>query len=133
MKENYPNKIYYSISEVADILEESPTLVRFWSNKFPSIIKPERNKKGNRQFTAKDVENFKLIYHLVKECGLKLEGAEKRLKENATEEQKKFNAVQRLKEVKRLLREISNSITPDESRGSFDTTPDFPTINDYNG
>lgn len=113
MKENYPQKIYYSISEVADILEESPSLIRFWSNKFPTVIKPERNKKGNRQFTAKDVENFKLIYHLVKESGMTLEGAQKRLKENANGEERKYKAIGKLKSIKKLLQQISNNIEPD--------------------
>lgn len=115
MKENYPNKIYYSISEVADILEETPSLIRFWSNKFPSLIKPERNKKGNRQFTAKDVENFKLIYHLVKESGMTLEGAQKRLKENASGEERRYKAIGKLQEIKKLLQQISNSIAPDDT------------------
>ena len=107
MKENYPQKVYYSIGEVADIIEESPSLIRFWSNKFPTLIKPERNKKGNRQFTSKDVENFKLIYHLVKECGMTLEGAQKRLKGGANLEEKKYKAIEKLKEIRALLLNIS--------------------------
>ncbi len=113
MKENYPKKIYYTVSEVAEILEESASLVRFWSNKFPSLIKPERNKKGDRHFTAKDVESFKLIYHLVKESGMTLEGAEKRLKDNASGEERKYKAIGKLLQIKKMLLQISDGLGED--------------------
>ena len=59
------NKIYYSIGEVAEMFDVNTSLIRFWEKKF-DIIKPNKNKKGNRMFTPKDVDNLKLIYHLVK-------------------------------------------------------------------
>ena len=52
-------KLFYSISEVADILGESVSLVRFWSNSFPKYIKPERNAKGNRLYTSDDIDVLK--------------------------------------------------------------------------
>ena len=52
-------KLYYTISETAEILGESTSLVRFWSNSFPKYIKPYRNAKGNRMFTAEDIETLK--------------------------------------------------------------------------
>lgn len=74
-------KLYYSIGEVAEMFEVNASLIRFWEKEF-DIIKPQKNKKGNRLFTPEDIENFKLIYNLVKEQGLTLEGAKKYLKEN---------------------------------------------------
>ena len=49
-------KYLYTIGEVAEILGESTSLVRFWANEFPKFIKPERNAKGNRLFKKEDVE-----------------------------------------------------------------------------
>ena len=110
MLEKVSPKIYYSISEVAEILDVAPSLIRFWSNKFPTIIKPERNKKGNRLFTNKDLENFKLIHHLVKDLGMTLEGAERRIKSNASGEDQKLNVINRLNNIKKLLQQISQDV-----------------------
>jgi len=73
-KEKEIQKMFYSIGEVADMFKVNTSHIRFWSKKF-EIIKPATNKKGNRLFTVKDVENFKTIYHLVKEKGFTLKGA----------------------------------------------------------
>ncbi len=74
-------KLYYNIGEVAKMFGVNNSLIRYWENEF-DVLKPKKNKKGNRLFTADDVENIKLIYHLVKEQGLTLEGAKKYLKQN---------------------------------------------------
>ena len=58
-------KIYYSIGEVADMFHVNASLIRFWEKEF-DIIKPHKNKKGNRLFTNADIDIFHLIYHLVK-------------------------------------------------------------------
>ena len=79
MQENEIEKRYYSIGEVAEMLEVNTSLVRFWEKEF-DILKPKRNKKGNRLFTQKDLSNLKLIYHLVKERGFTLEGAKTKLR-----------------------------------------------------
>lgn len=72
-------KLYYSIGEVAKMFDVNSSLIRFWEKEF-SIIKPKKNKKGNRLFTPKDISNFNKIYHLVKVEGHTLEGARKALK-----------------------------------------------------
>ena len=74
-------KLYYTIGEVANIFDVNTSLIRFWEKEF-DIIKPKKNKKGNRLFTEKDVDNFFIIYHLVKERGFTLQGAKDKLKEN---------------------------------------------------
>ena len=64
-------KVYYSIGEVADMFNVNASLIRFWEKEF-DIIKPKKNKKGNRLFTKEDVNNYQKIYFLVKERGYTL-------------------------------------------------------------
>jgi DNA-binding transcriptional MerR regulator len=75
-------KLYYSIGEVADMFDVNSSLIRFWEKEF-TLIKPKKNKKGNRLFTPKDILNFNKIYILVKEQGYTLEGAKLALKSGA--------------------------------------------------
>ena len=110
-KEKTIEKLYYSIGEVSRILGENTSLVRFWAQKFPDFIKPARNKKGNRLFTAQDLANFKVIYYLVKERGMTLEGAARRMKDNITGEDKRMDVISRLNGIKEKLLEISASLT----------------------
>ncbi|QOR74321.1 MerR family transcriptional regulator [Cruoricaptor ignavus] len=74
MKINLPDKLYYSIGEVADAFKVNTSLIRYWEKEFP-IIRPKKNAKGNRYFTPEDVKHFQMIYHLVKEKGYTLDGA----------------------------------------------------------
>ena len=73
-------KLYYSISEVAKMFDVNESLLRFWEKEFP-IIKPKKNAKGTRQYRKEDIENIRLIYHLVKEKGMTLLGARQKLKD----------------------------------------------------
>ena len=99
-------KYFYTIGEVADILGESTSLVRFWANEFPKFIKPQRNAKGNRLFTKEDVETFKHIHLLVKVEGLTLEGAAKRLKGDRKDVINKASVLESLRSMRRQLKEI---------------------------
>lgn len=103
-------KLYYTISETASILGETPSLVRFWAGKFPEFIKPARNKKGNRLFTASDIEKFKVIHYLVKERGMTLDGARRRMKSNLTGEDKKVEIIEKLTLIKEKLLEVSKAL-----------------------
>lgn len=105
-------KIYYSIGEVAEMFDVNASLIRFWEKKF-DIIKPHKNKKGNRMFTPKDVDNFKLIYHLVKERGMTLAGAQQRLKDNKTGEVHDMEVVDRLLSIRSMLVEIREELKKD--------------------
>ena len=100
------DKMYYTIGEVAELLGESTSLVRFWSQKFSDFIKPVRNKKGNRLFTVSDLENYKIIYHLVKERGMTLEGAEKRMSNNKEGADKSMDVIASLNRIREELEEI---------------------------
>ncbi|MBQ8837905.1 MAG: MerR family transcriptional regulator [Bacteroidales bacterium] len=103
-------KYLYTIGEVAGILGESTSLVRFWANEFPKFIKPQRNAKGNRLFTKDDVETFKHIHLLVKVEGLTLEGAGKRLKGDRKEIINKGKVLESLRNIRRQLSEIREDL-----------------------
>jgi DNA-binding transcriptional MerR regulator len=79
-KEKEIEKLYYTIGEVAQMFNVNTSHIRFWSKEF-DVIRPATNKKGNRLYTQSDIENFKKIYHLVKEKGFTLKGAKTELKE----------------------------------------------------
>ncbi len=108
-KEQKVERLFYSIGEVAAMFEVNTSLIRFWEKEF-DIIKPHKNKKGNRLFTPKDVENFHLIFHLVKEKGLTLKGAQKKLKENHDDTVNNFEVVSKLKEIRDFLVEVRDNI-----------------------
>ena len=99
-------KLFYTVGEVAEILGESTSLVRFWANEFPKFIRPQRNAKGNRLFSKEDVDCFKMIHHLVKTEGLTLEGAAKRLKEEKKGGMDKQKVLESLQEIRQQLSEI---------------------------
>ncbi len=102
-------KLYYSIGEVAKMFNVNASLIRYWEKEFP-IIKPKKNRKGNRLFTPKDIDNFHLIYHLVKERGLTLQGAKMKLKENKDDLSHNFEIIKRLNNIKTLLNNIKEEL-----------------------
>ncbi len=95
-------KLYYSIGEVAAMFDVNSSLIRYWEQQF-DIIKPRKNKKGNRLFTQSDIDNFHLIYHYVKERGMTLKGAQQKLAENREEAVQNFEIVKRLQEIRSAL------------------------------
>ena len=103
-------KYFYTVGEVAEIIGESASLVRFWANEFPKFIKPQRNAKGNRLFTKEDVETFKHIHLLVKVEGLTLEGAAKRLKGDKKDVINKAKVLESLRNIRQQLSEIKEDI-----------------------
>ena len=108
-KEKIIEKLYYSIREVADMFEVNVSLIRFWEKEF-DILKPKKNKKGNRMFTAKDIDNLNIIYHLVKERGYTLEGAKKKLKENKDDTINNIDIIKRLKDIRQFLVELKKEL-----------------------
>ena len=103
------SKIYYSIGEVSKMFSVNTSLIRFWEKEF-DIIKPNKNKKGNRLFTKKDVANFHVIFHLVKEKGYTLDGAKKKLKDSKNETIKNAEIVQSLQKIKFFLSELKEEL-----------------------
>lgn len=104
-----PEKMYYTIGEVAEMFKVNTSNIRFWEKEF-DVIKPRRNKKGNRYFTAKDVDNFHLIYHLVKERGYTLKGAKEKLKKDQQSAEKAAEISARLKQVRAFLVELKQEL-----------------------
>lgn len=102
-------KIFYSIGEVAEMVGENQSLIRYWENQFDAL-KPQKNKKGTRLFAKEDVETVKLIHHLVKVRGLTLKGAQQKLKDNREETINNFEIVQRLQDVRQQLIEIRDEL-----------------------
>ena len=109
MKINLPDKLYYSIGEVAKAFDVNASLIRYWEQEFP-IIKPKKNKKGNRYFTPEDIKNLKIIYHLVKEKGYTLDGARIALTTNSKISET-VSMIDRLEFVKAELQKLKESRT----------------------
>lgn len=107
--EQKSSKLYYSIGEVSRMFNVNTSLIRFWEKEF-SIIKPKKNKKGNRLFTQKDVDNFHIIFNLVKERGFTLEGAKKKLKEDKSAATSQMDTLKSLKKVRAFLLELKEEL-----------------------
>lgn len=101
--------MFYPIGEVAKMFDVNTSLIRYWENEF-DIIKPKKNKKGNRLFTQTDLENLKVIYHLVKERGFTLDGAKKKLKENKQDVINEQEIIDHLNQVKSFLLDLKKSL-----------------------
>lgn len=119
LNKNKNLKLYYSISEVAQMLGVNESLLRFWEEEFPQQLKPRRVSGGRsiRQYSAEDIEVLKLIYHLVKERGMTLQGARQRLRNNREDTLQNFEVVERLKAIRQELvnmRDALNAFTYDD-------------------
>jgi DNA-binding transcriptional MerR regulator len=108
-KEVKVEKLYYSIGEVASMFNVNTSLIRFWEKEF-DVIKPKKNKKGNRLFTQLDIDNFHIIYHLVKENGMTLKGAKKKMKENKEDTEHNFEIIKSLESIRDMLIEVRESL-----------------------
>lgn len=97
-------KVYYSISEVAEMFNVNASHLRFWEKEF-DILKPKKMLSGNRKYTPKDIEALQLIYHLVKERKFTLEGAKEKIKKNRNQEQTTMDAIHKLNHIKAQLLE----------------------------
>lgn len=110
-------KLYYTIGELSEMFDVNASLIRFWEKEF-DILKPKKNKKGNRLFTPENIDNFKVIYNLVKEQGLTLEGAKKYLKDHKKEvkhelktDRSQFGEIEfKLKQIKNRLIDLGSRL-----------------------
>jgi DNA-binding transcriptional MerR regulator len=108
-KEPKVEKLFYSIGEVARMFDVNTSLIRFWEKEF-DIIKPKKNKKGNRLFTKEDIDNFHIIYHLVKVRGMTLKGAQMKMKENKDDAIHNLEVIQKLHNIRKMLLEIKEEM-----------------------
>lgn len=108
-KEKETAKLFYTIGEVAKMFDVNTSLIRFWEKEF-DVIRPQKNKKGDRLFTKADIENFRVIYHLVKERGYTLQGAREKLKRSKEETMTNVEVVKSLEHVKGFLLELKENL-----------------------
>lgn len=109
MQTQEDSKIYYPIGEVAQLFGLPVSTIRFWEKEF-DILQPHKNKKGNRLFTTKDIENLKLIYHLVKERGYTLSGAKMKLKSSKKEVEVAYEITSSLTSLKSFLVDLKKDL-----------------------
>ena len=102
-------KLYYSIGEVAELFDVSPSLVRYWESEF-TYLKPQKNSKGDRRFTKQNIDQLNTIYHLVKEKGYTLEGAKREIKEKRKEIKRQQEVIQRLNKLKKGLEGLRGNL-----------------------
>ena len=96
-------KLLYTMGEVADMLSEAPSAVRYWSNYFEKYVKPQRNAKGNRLYHPEDIETLKQIQFMVKKQGLTLEGAMQKMREDHRSVDRRVKALDSLKAIREQL------------------------------
>ena len=102
-------KLFYPIGEVAKRYDVNVSLIRFWEKEF-DILQPKKNKKGNRLFRKKDLENLDIIFHLVKERGFTLEGAKKKIKENKSGTIDNIKITKKLQDIRSFLVKLRDSL-----------------------
>jgi len=101
-------KQYYSIGDVAAMFKENTSLIRYWEKEF-AILKPKKNKKGDRYFRPEDVKNLKMIYHLLRERKYTIDGAKGFLKNNNSAGEK-HEMIESLQKIKTFLLELKNNL-----------------------
>lgn len=108
--ENNLDKLYYSISEVADLLHVNASLIRFWEKEFAGFVKPKKNRNGKRMFTVADIETLKQIHFLTKDKGYTLSGARNYLKAGKKGLDQNVYLTESLKNIKSFLLNLRNQL-----------------------
>ena len=96
-------KLYHSIREVSEMFDVPESLLRYWEKMFPESIAPQKAGRGIRQYRKEDIENIRIIYHLVKEKGMTLAGTRQALKKNKTGTVQSAEVIERLKSIREEL------------------------------
>jgi len=108
-KEREISKMYYTMGEVATMFDVNQSLIRFYEKEF-DVLQPKKNKKGNRYFTPEDLENFKIIFHLIRDKGYTLNGAKEHLKHNMTDSKDNQRVINSLEHLKKFLIEVRDQL-----------------------
>ena len=109
MELDLPEKRYYTIGEVAKAFEVNTSLLRFWEKEFKEI-QPKKKTSGVRKYTPQDVQSIKLIYHLLKEKGMTIEGAKNQLKDSKSSEENKMDVLKKLERIKKELENLRDNL-----------------------
>lgn len=128
LKKNKDLKLYFSISEVAQMFDVNESTLRFWEKEF-DIINPRKTSKGTRFYKQEDIDAVRLIYHLVKERGMTLAGARQKLKDNKETTIRQEEIVNRLKQIKEELlamKDAFDAFAPEKCDYSVDKTRTKP-------
>jgi DNA-binding transcriptional MerR regulator len=108
-KEREISKRYYTIGEVSELFGVNASQIRFYEKEF-EVLQPKKNKKGNRLFTPEDIDNLKIIFHLVKEKGFTLQGAKEHLKGNKDSVKDNQKVIDSLERLKQFLLEVKEQL-----------------------
>ena len=109
MELDLPEKRYYTIGEVAKAFEVNTSLLRFWEQEFKEI-QPKKKSSGVRKYTPQDIQNIKLIFHLLKEKGMTIEGAKNHLKNSKSSEENKMDVLKKLEHIKKELENLRDNL-----------------------
>src|ERR1700761_6837063 len=107
-KEREINKMYYTMGEVSAMFDVNASMIRFYEKEF-DVLQPKKNKKGNRLFTPEDIENLKIIFHLIQDKGYTLHGAKEHLKNNMADTKDSVRVISALENLKKFLIERATS------------------------
>ena len=110
MSEMQDAKMFFSIKEVASLLDESEPTLRYWEKEFQYVITPKRNKYGARFYTESDIDDVRLIKYLIRDCGLTLDGVRKRLKNNKDGAVKQAKVVQYLRSIRAEIKALGEAL-----------------------
>jgi len=108
-REKKVDKLFYQIGEVAEMFSEPVSTIRFWEKEF-DVLKPKKNNKGNRLFHEEDIKNLRLIYYLLREKGMTIEGARKYLKNNREDTDYRLEIADTLRNIRDILTDIKDEI-----------------------
>jgi DNA-binding transcriptional MerR regulator len=108
-KEREISKMYYSMGEVTEMFGVNHSLIRYYEKEF-DIIQPKKNKKGNRYFTADDLENLKIIFHLIRDKGYTIQGAKDHLKNDINGSKDQQSVITSLENLKKFLLEVRDQL-----------------------
>lgn len=109
MEETSSEKYYYSIGEVAQMFGVNTSMIRYWEQEF-DVLRPRKNKKGNRLFTQRDVRYLHVIYHLTKVKGYTLTGAKMAMKERFSDYEERVIMLETLEHTRKFLVDLDKSL-----------------------
>jgi DNA-binding transcriptional MerR regulator len=108
-KDREISKMYYTMGEVSAMFDVNQSLIRFYEKEF-DVLQPKKNKKGNRYFTPEDIENFKIIFHLIRDKGYTLNGAKDHLRNNMGDSKENQRVIDSLENIKKFLLEVRDQL-----------------------
>ncbi len=110
MEQDNPNKIFYRVGEVSQLVGVESYVLRYWEKMFPNL-KPEKDESGQRVYTRPDIDMVLRIKNLLYEERYTIDGARKKLKEGAKSEDKsKPESSEDVQELLTILKNVKNTL-----------------------